>query len=318
MGTVSSVLPRPDRCVVMGILNITPDSFSDGGRHLDTARAIEHGLLLAAQGADIIDLGGESTRPGAHRVPVEVELSRVLPVVRELAAAQIFVSIDTMRAEVAEASVAVGAAMINDVSGGLADRSMATFVAEAGVPYIATHWRGQSAVMREHARYDNVRTAVILELRARVHALLDAGVGPEQIIIDPGLGFAKTPEHDWELLRNLDDLHVLGHPLLIGASRKSFLGALLPSRSPGERDVATAAVSALAAARGAWGVRVHDVPSTLDAVRVARQFRPSVLRFRLSESSSSAQTAVAAGMPKRPAKTLRRDHSSCTSGENRA
>jgi len=258
----------------MGILNITPDSFSDGGDHLETVPAIEHGLALKAQGADMIDVGGESTRPGAHRVPVEIEMARVLPVVRELAAAGIFVSIDTTRAEIAAAAITAGAAMINDVSGGLADPAMPAFVAEAGVPYVAMHWRVHSAAMREHAHYDDVVATVVAELRSRLSALLEAGVDAAQIILDPGLGFAKTAEHNWELLRHLDDLHVLGRPLLLGASRKSFLGPIALSRPPRDRDAATAAVSALVAARGAWGVRVHDVPSTLDAVRVARHFSP--------------------------------------------
>ena len=275
-GGVTPIVRRPGRCMVMGILNVTPDSFSDGGDHLDTARAIEHGLTLDAQGADIVDVGGESTRPGAHRVPVDIELTRVLPVVRELAAAGVFVSIDTMRAEVAAAALAAGAAMVNDVSGGLADPEMAMVVADTGIPYVAMHWRAPSVLMRERAQYDNAVADVIAELQLRLSALTEAGVNPNQIILDPGLGFAKAPEHDWEILRHLDEFHVLAQPLLVGASRKSFLAALLPSRSPRERDAATVAVSTLAADRGAWCVRVHDVASTVDAVGVVSHLHQPV------------------------------------------
>jgi dihydropteroate synthase len=267
-------LPDLDRCLVMGIVNVTPDSFSDGGLHLAARRAIEHGLALAAAGADVVDVGGESTRPGACRVPPGVELARTLPVVRELArGAGLTVSIDTTRASVAHASLAAGAAVVNDVSGGLADPEMAACVAAAKVPFVAMHWRAPSQTMRHHAVYTDVVADVVAELRVRADALCAAGVAEERIILDPGLGFAKTAEHNWQLLRHLDDLLALGHPVLVGASRKSFLGDVLADAdgnpSPAARDCATVAVSALAAAAGAYCVRVHDVPSTLDAVRVA-------------------------------------------------
>jgi dihydropteroate synthase len=269
-------LPITDRCLVMGIINTTPDSFSDGGDCLDPARAVERGLALIAEGADIVDVGGESTRPSARRVPASVELARVLPVVRGLAASGAVVSVDTMRARVAAAAVEAGATLVNDVSGGLADPGMARFVAEADVPYVATHWRGHSAHMREQARYDDVVAEVVTELGRRLDALVDAGVRPDRVVLDPGLGFAKNAEHNWELLGRLHELRGLDRPLLVGASRKSFLGSLLanggPPPPPGDRDRATAAVSALAAASGAWCVRVHDVAPTADAVRVARRF----------------------------------------------
>ncbi|TKA09489.1 dihydropteroate synthase [Actinacidiphila oryziradicis] len=266
-------LPARERCLVMGILNVTPDSFSDGGDYVATARAVDRGLALAAAGADIVDVGGESTRPGAHRVPLDVELSRTVPVVRELAGSGVIVSIDTMRSEVARAALKAGARAVNDVSGGLADPAMAASVARAGVPYIAMHWRGPSRTMQQREVYRDVVTEVRAELDQRLHALVDAGIAAERIILDPGLGFAKNSAHNWELLRRLDELSSLGRPLLVGASRKSFLGALLATDGspapPRARDAATAAVSALAAAAGAYCVRVHEVAETLDAVRVA-------------------------------------------------
>ncbi|MFB7495690.1 dihydropteroate synthase [Streptomyces sp. NPDC056161] len=262
-----------ERCLVMGILNVTPDSFSDGGDHLATTRAVEHGLALAVAGADIVDVGGESTRPGAHRVPLDVELSRTVPVVRALADSGVIVSIDTMRSAVACAALEAGARLVNDVSGGLADPAMAASVARAGVPYVAMHWRGPSRTMRRHAVYRDVVSEVRAELGRRLHALVDAGISAERIILDPGLGFAKNGAHNWELLRHLGELSTLGRPLLVGASRKSFLGELPGTDAdrsrPRARDAATAAVSALAAAAGAYCVRVHEVAPTLDAVRVA-------------------------------------------------
>lgn len=267
-------LPDPGRCLVMGVVNVTPDSFSDGGTHLAAGRAIEHGVALAAAGADVVDVGGESTRPGAVRVAVAVELARTIPVVRELARAGLIVSIDTTRATVARAALDAGAALVNDVSGGLADPAMPACVAAAGVPYVAMHWRATSRTMHRHTGYGDVVTEVVAELRARLHALRDAGIAADRIVLDPGLGFAKTAEHNWQLLCRFDELLALGRPVLVGASRKSFLGAVLaagdgPPPPPGARDAATVAVSALAAAAGAFCVRVHDVPSTLDAVRVA-------------------------------------------------
>ncbi|MFF4650989.1 dihydropteroate synthase [Streptomyces sp. NPDC001380] len=267
-------LPPLDRCAVMGVVNVTPDSFSDGGRWLDPSAAVAHGLDLVAQGADLVDVGGESTRPGAVRVPEEEELRRVVPVVRELAAAGAVVSVDTMRASVAERAVAAGAAVVNDVSGGLADPDMARVAAETGVPFVVMHWRGHSADMNSLAVYDDVVTDVVKELQQRMETVVAAGVRPEQVILDPGLGFAKQAAHDWALLGALDSLVSLGRPVLVAASRKRFLGALLADPATGEprparqRDDATAAVSALSAQAGAWAVRVHDVRATADAVRV--------------------------------------------------
>ena len=272
------------RCLVMGVVNVTPDSFSDGGRWFEPDAAIEHGLRLLAGGADLLDVGGESTRPGAARPPVDEELRRVLPVVRELAAAGATVSVDTMRAQVADRALAEGAALVNDVSGGLADPAMAALVASAGVPFVVMHWRGASDRMDQLARYADVVTDVRHELAARVRDLVDAGVDPHRLVLDPGLGFAKRAEHNWSLLARLEELHELGLPVLVGASRKRFLGTLLAGpdgepRPPAERDAATAATSTLAAAAGAWCVRVHDVPPSADAVRVvaaaAAAARPS-------------------------------------------
>jgi dihydropteroate synthase len=267
-------LPRPGRCAVVGVVNVTPDSFSDGGRYLDVHDAIEHGVAMHARGADLVDVGGESTRPGAERVDADVELARVLPVIKELAAHGVPVSVDTTRASVAKAALDAGAVVVNDVSGGLADPGMAALVADAGVPWILMHWRGRSDVMDSLARYDDVVADVRAELLARVDAAVSAGVAAEALVIDPGLGFAKTAEHNWALLRRLDVLVATGLPVLVGASRKRFLGTLLadPSGTPrpaGGREVATAAVSALVALSGAWGVRVHDVAASLDAVAVA-------------------------------------------------
>lgn len=263
-----------DRPVVMGVLNVTADSFSDGGKWLDPEHAIAHGLVLSAQGADIVDVGGESTRPGAQRISVDTELERVVPVVRELSAAGVWVSIDTMRAEVADACVRAGAVIVNDVSGGLADPQMSTWLSGVSVPYIAMHWRGTSDVMENFARYDDVVGEVCNELQARLDALIAAGVSAERIILDPGLGFAKHSDHNWALLSNLAALRALGRPILIGASRKRFLGSLLADatgpRPDALRDVATDAISALAAANGTWGVRVHDVRGSLDSLLVGR------------------------------------------------
>ncbi|MGH3328807.1 MAG: dihydropteroate synthase [Streptomycetales bacterium] len=267
-------LPGLDRCRVMGVVNVTPDSFSDGGLFFDAQAAIAYGLDLADRGSDMVDVGGESTRPGAERVPLDEELRRVLPVVRGLAASGVFVSVDTMRARVAEAALEAGAAMVNDVSGGIADPTMAPLVAQAGVPYVVMHWRGHSRDMQRRTRYADVVADVAAELRQRLDAAVEAGVAPDQIVLDPGLGFAKTFQHNWALLAHLDVLQRLGRPLLVGASRKGFLQRLLaddsgrPRPAPGCDD-ATAAMSAMAAAAGVWCVRVHEVRSTLDAVKVA-------------------------------------------------
>lgn len=265
------------RCQVMGIVNVTPDSFSDGGLRFAPGPAITHGLGLVASGADIVDIGGESTRPHANRVSVDEELRRVLPVVRELAASGVAVSIDTMRARVAEAAVDSGAVIVNDVSGGLADPAMAGVVSRTGVTYVAMHWRDHSDRMHRHAQYADVVADVVDELRGRLEALTDAGVAPSQIVLDPGLGFAKKPEHNWTLLTNLSALRALRCPILVGASRKSFLGAALATAAgrppPHARDDATLAVSALAAAEGVHCVRVHDVRGTRDALRIAAAWR---------------------------------------------
>jgi dihydropteroate synthase len=264
------------RTVVMGVLNVTPDSFSDGGLFVDVDVAVEHARSQVAQGADLVDVGGESTRPGATRIPVSEELDRVLPVIRELAAAGVIVSIDTMRAEVAREAVAVGAAIVNDVSGGLADPQMLELLTELDVPYVAMHWRGHSADMDQLARYDDVVSDVRAELADRLVALNRAGVDLRRVVLDPGLGFAKTAAHNWQLLRGLSELTSLGRPLLLGASRKRFLGELLADSSGPRpvtgRDRATDAVTALAAARGVWGVRVHDAGGSRDAIEVARSW----------------------------------------------
>jgi dihydropteroate synthase len=246
----------------MGIVNVTPDSFSDAHLH----DAIEHGRRLLGEGADLIDVGGESTRPGAERVPIEVELDRVLPVIRGLATEGAVLSVDTTRARVASAAVEAGAVMVNDVSGGLADDQMLTTVASLQVPYVAMHWRGHSADMQTRAVYDDVVADVCAELAARRDAAQAAGV--TDVVLDPGLGFAKNADHNWALLRALPELSGLGRPLLVGASRKAFLGALLDGRPAADRDAASTAVTVLAAQAGAWGVRVHDVASSADAVRV--------------------------------------------------
>lgn len=266
------------RTVVVGVVNVTPDSFSDGGIFDGPADAVAHGEKLRDLGADIVDVGGESTRPGAERIDVGEELARVIPVIAGLVAAGVAVSIDTMRAEVARAAVAEGARLVNDVSGGLADEAMLSTVAELDVPIVLMHWRAHSAQMDEFTHYDDVVAEVVRHLSSRCDAALAAGVDPEQVILDPGLGFAKLAAHNWALLHDLDALKALGRPLLLGASRKRFLGAVLASpdgvpRTVEAREAATAAVSAIAAFQGVWGVRVHEVSGTLDAVKVARAWR---------------------------------------------
>jgi dihydropteroate synthase len=270
-------LPKADRCLVMGVVNVTPDSFSDGGQWYGPDAAIAHGLELAAQGADIVDVGGESTRPGAQRVSAAEELRRVGPVVTELVAAGVPVSIDTMRAEVAEFALAAGVQLVNDVSGGLADPDMPRLVAAAGVCYVIVHWRGHSQDMYSRAVYADVVSEVRDELARRVDAVVSAGVDPGCIVVDPGLGFGKRGEHNWPLLAHLAEIARLPggpFPVLVGASRKRFLGHLLagPDGTPRPfdgSDGATVAITALAAAAGAWCVRVHQVPLNADAARVA-------------------------------------------------
>lgn len=257
----------------MGVLNVTADSFSDGGRYLDHDAAVAHGRAMYAEGADLIDVGGESTRPGAQRVDAEAELARVVPVIAALAADGIPTSIDTMRASVARAALAVGVSMINDVSGGLADEGMTALAAEYDVPICLMHWRAHSASMQRFAEYDDVVADVIDELMQRVAEAEGAGVRRERIILDPGLGFAKNADHNWKLLQATDRFVALGFPVLIGASRKSFLGRLLADgdepRPPDGREDATTAITALAAAAGAWAIRTHAVRPSRDAVEVA-------------------------------------------------
>lgn len=271
-------LASAGRTLVMGIVNVTPDSFSDGGRWLEPDTAVAHGRLLLDQGADVLDIGGESTRPGSERIPVDVELDRVLPVVRALAADGAVLSVDTVHAETAEACLQAGATFVNDVSGGLADPEILTVAARHEAPYVLGHWRGDPATMNDLAVYVDVVSEVRAELTARTEAALTAGVDPDLLVLDPGLGFAKEGRHNWELLAALDELEALGRPVLVGASRKRFLGSLLAAADgtpapPLARDAATAAVTALVAARGVWGVRVHDVPGSVDAVRVAAAVR---------------------------------------------
>jgi dihydropteroate synthase len=265
----------------MGVVNVTPDSFSDGGQWFGADAAVEHGLELVAQGADIVDVGGESTRPGAQRISEEEELRRVGPVVTELVKAGVRVSIDTMRAPVAEFALDAGVQLVNDVSGGLADPQMPRLIAAAGASYVLVHWRGHSRDMYSRAAYTDVVGEVREELTQRVDAAVAAGVDPGRIVVDPGLGFGKRPEHNWPLLARLADIGLLGgrtFPVLVGASRKRFLGLLLagPDGTPrpfAGSDEATVAISALAAAAGAWCVRVHQVPANADAVRVAAAWR---------------------------------------------
>jgi len=265
---------RPDRIVVMGVLNVTPDSFSDGGRYTDLDQALRHAREMWDEGADVIDVGGESTRPGAERVEAAEEARRVLPAIRHLAAEGQVVSVDTYRAAVAEQALAAGAAIVNDVSGGLGDPDMARVVAAAGCPWILMHWRGHSKDMNALARYGDVVADVRAELSRRVDAALAAGVSAERLVLDPGLGFAKNAAHNWALLARFEALTGLGLPVLVGASRKSFLGRLLAGpdgtpRAPDEREDATAALTLYSALHGAWGVRVHQVRPNVDAALVA-------------------------------------------------
>jgi dihydropteroate synthase len=269
-------LPQPGRTLVVGVVNVTPDSFSDGGEWFDLGAAITHGLDLLAEGADIIDVGGESTRPGATRPEVAEELRRVLPVIRELAAAGACVSIDTMRAAVAAPAIAAGARLVNDVSGGKADDRMLHLVAESGVPYVCMHWRGHSEDMQCKASYADVVTEVIAELGQQLDEAVSAGVAADKLIIDPGFGFAKTGEHNWHLLQRLEEFDVLGRPMLAGVSRKAFLGGLLADsegspRPAKQRDDATTALTTVLALRRVWGVRVHSVRAGRDAIAVAQR-----------------------------------------------
>lgn len=267
---------QPGRTLIMGVVNVTADSFSDGGRYLAPDAAVARARELVADGAAIVDVGGESTRPGAHRVPAELERDRVVPVISALAAEGIAVSVDTMRASVAAAALDAGAAIVNDVSGGRADPDMTRVVADSDAPWILMHWRPSpgapgpvwAGIHHEITEYDDVVAEVRDELLHQADAAIAAGIAPERIVLDPGLGFAKNAAHNWELLRGLPTLQDTGFRILVGASRKRFLGELLGGREPAGREVATAAVSALAAQAGVWGVRVHDVRSTADAIAV--------------------------------------------------
>ena len=286
-------LPRPDRALVMGVLNVTPDSFSDGGRYLDRAAAVAHGLRLVAEGADLVDVGGESTRPGAARPSAAEEAERVVPVVEALCSKGAQVSVDTMRASVASAAVAAGAALVNDVSGGRADEEMLGTVARLGTPYVLMHWRAHSRRMQQFTEYGDVVHDVVEELREQLTAALRAGIDPRRIAVDPGIGFSKTADQNWDVLAGLESLHELGQPVLVATSRKRFLGALLADaagslRPPHLREDATVATSALAAAAGAWCIRAHAVRGTLDAVRVA-------VRWAQGSAPGSRTTAAAHG-----------------------
>ena len=261
----------------MGIVNVTPDSFSDGGLYDDPSAGLARGLALRDAGADLVDVGGESTRPGARRPSQEEELARVLPVVEGLARSGVLVSVDTMRAEVARQAVTAGAVLVNDVSGGLADEAMLPTVADLGVPVVLMHWRAHSETMQQHTTYDEVVTDVTSELSGRLDAATAAGIDPAKVAVDPGIGFSKTSGQNWQLLARLDALRDLGRPVLIGTSRKRFLGELLADdrglRPPRERDDASSATAVLAAAAGAWCVRTHEVTAVADAVRVVARWR---------------------------------------------
>ena len=265
-------LRKLDRTLVMGVLNVTPDSFSDGGRFNDPTIATNHALQMIQDGADIIDIGGESTRPGSERISIQEELDRVLPVISALAGSGAAISIDTMRAEVARAAVDAGACMVNDVSGGKSDPEMLGYVATLNTPYILMHWRGPSNIMNTLTDYDDVVADVTSEISQQVEAAVVAGISRDRIAVDPGIGFAKTVDQNWPILKHLDVLESLGLPILMGASRKKFLGELLAkegvARDSDERDSATTAISTLMAVRGLWAVRVHDVKSSSDAVAV--------------------------------------------------
>lgn len=283
-------LPARDRCLVMGVVNVTPDSFSDGGLWFSAEAAIAHGLDLAASGADIVDVGGESTRPGAPRVSEEEELRRVMPVIAALVAEGLVVSVDTTRAAVAQAAIDSGVSLVNDVSGGLADPAMAALIAAAQVPYVVMHWRGHSAEMQGRAEYADVVAEVVAELTDRVIALCEAGVDPRRLIIDPGLGFAKLPAHNWALLARLSEISALAcpgapFPVLVGASRKRFIGRLLGAGTAAPRpfeecDDATIALTSLSALTGAWCVRVHQVRPNVDAVRIAARWQQELIDDR--------------------------------------
>ena len=265
-------MAKSERTLVMGVLNITPDSFADGGRHFGFEKAIARAKEMLAEGVDIIDVGGESTRPGSERISSEIERDRVIPVVSELCALGATVSIDTTRAEIARAAIAVGATIVNDISGGLADPKMSKVIADhPTIQFIVMHWRGESKNMQSKAIYTDVVQEVRNELSERVAFLVDQGVNPEQLVLDPGIGFAKNGEHNWELLRNIDRIQLLGFPVLVGVSRKRFLGDLVGAENPDDREFATLAITTEMARRGVWAVRTHSVKPQLDAIKVVEE-----------------------------------------------
>ena len=269
-------LHKPKRTLVMGIINVTPDSFSDGGENAATESAVMRGIQMIREGVDIIDIGGESTRPGAPRISAEEEKARVLPVLRALSDYDTVLSIDTMRAEVAEEAIAAGASIVNDVSGGLADSDMPRLIADVRVPYVVMHWRGFSDSMQKLAVYEVTAKEVRHELAERIEKLTKAGVEIDQLILDPGLGFAKEPDHNWDVLQAIESFEKLKRPLLVGASRKRFLGTLLHDgegdRDVKEREAATIAVTTMLAERKVWGVRVHNVRDSRDAIEVVTRW----------------------------------------------
>ena len=275
---LSKELANQKRCLVVGVLNVTPDSFSDGGLFTDTTTAINHAKQLIAQGADLIDVGGESTKPGVSRIENIEEQKRVIPVIEELTNLGIITSIDTMRSQTAELAVKAGAQIVNDVSGGLADENMHKTVAGLDVPYVLMHWRGHSTVMDELANYQNVVEEVINEIKIQIEKATKAGINRNKIVIDPGLGFAKKPDHNWQILKEINKLHSLELPIYIGASRKRFLADFAfpkGSTDPKDRDLATSAISSYASLQGAWAVRVHDVLANSVAVKVSYQVEES-------------------------------------------
>ena len=260
--------------LVMGVLIVTPDSFADGGRHFHFHDALARAEEMIAEGVDIIDIGGESTRPGAERISFEEERERVISVVKSVKALGVVISVDTTRSEIAKLAIAAGAKIINDVSGGLADENMAVVIAEnPTVQYIVMHWRGTSKDMQSRALYKDVVSEVRKELEERTVVLINQGVSNEQIILDPGIGFAKTGEHNWELLRNIDRLQLLGYPLLIGVSRKRFLGDLIGALDPDDREFVSVAVTTELARKGVWAVRTHSVKPHVDAIKVVKELR---------------------------------------------
>ncbi|MGC7342067.1 dihydropteroate synthase [Mycobacteroides abscessus] len=302
---IAGVTETPALTHILGVVNVTDDSFSDGGRFIRQSDAVAHGLALASAGADIIDVGGQSTRPGAAPIRQKIEMQRVIPVIKELASHGINISVDTMRAEVAAAAIDAGANMVNDVSGGRSDPEMAQLIAQRGVPWILMHWRSKDFIHTPATRnYRDVVADVSRELMESVAVAVNAGVSPDKLILDPGLGFAKTAHHNWLLLQAIPDLQELGYPILIGASRKRFLGSLLTDlkgveRPPDGRETATAVITALGALHEVWGVRVHDVTASMDALKVVRAWETGGAET-VEEGEEEAQEAAAPEPPPAP------------------